>query len=205
MIQTLNAVAAGLFATLVASPQAQSGTIPKHHSAASAAPIAGGKIRFGGSSGTPTGYYAMCADHPNLCRARSGRIATSRDGSVVLTGVALDQLNAVNVGVNGAIEPAYRDAWTPEESAGDCKDYAMTKRQRLIESGWPSSALPIAIVRTSRGEEHLVLVARTSLGDFVLDNLADSMPLWSSSSYSWEKILSPADNITWRAVQASAF
>ena len=81
----------------------------------------------------------------------------------------------------------------------------MTKRQRLIESGWPSSALPIAIVRTSRGEEHLVLVARTSLGDFVLDNLADSMPLWSSSSYSWEKILSPADNITWRAVQASAF
>jgi len=205
MIQTLNAVAAGLFATLVASPQAQSGTIPKHHSAASAAPIAGGKIRFGGSSGTPTGYYAMCADHPNLCRARSGRIATSRDGSVVLTGVALDQLNAVNVGVNGAIEPAYRDAWMPEEAAGDCKDYAMTKRQRLIESGWPSSALPIAIVRTSRGEEHLVLVARTSLGDFVLDNLADSMPLWSSSSYSWEKILSPADNITWRAVQASAF
>jgi len=204
MIQTLNAVAAGLFATLVASPQAQSGTIPKHHSAASAAPIAGGKIRFGGSSGTPTGYYAMCADHPNLCRARSGRIATSRDGSVVLTGVALDQLNAVNATVNAAIKPAYREAWTPEQPAGDCKDFAMTKRQRLIESGWPSSALPVAIVLTALGEKHLVLVARTSRGDFVLDNLADAIAPWTSAPYSWEKILSTTDGLVWRTVETFA-
>jgi predicted transglutaminase-like cysteine proteinase len=105
---------------------------------------------------------------------RAGRIATSPDGSVMLTGAALGQLNAVNARVNAAIEPAYRDARTPEQPAGDCKDFAMTKRQRLIESGWPSSALPVAIVRTSLEEKHLVLVAGASRGDFVLDNLADA-------------------------------
>jgi predicted transglutaminase-like cysteine proteinase len=215
MVQAIAALAAGIFLATIAGEraEAQSGSIHKFGSATyrasvnasdDAQPEKPRKIRFGELSAMPSGYYAMCVGRPSLCRARAGRIATSPDGSVVLTGAAMDQLNAVNARVNAAIEPAYRDAWTPEQPAGDCKDFAMTKRQRLIESGWPSSALPVAIVRTPLGEKHLVLVARTSGGDFVLDNLAGAIAPWTRPSYSWEKILSPTDDLVWRTVETSA-
>jgi predicted transglutaminase-like cysteine proteinase len=158
------------------------------------------KIQMGQASGTPSGYYRLCVDHPNVCQVRAGRIGVTADGSVAYSSAAMEQLRAVNASVNAIIRPAYSDAWTPEEPAGDCKDYAMTKRQRLIDSGWPTSALPTAIVRTTKGEEHLVLVARTSRGDFVLDNLEDQIAPWKSTSYSWEKIQSPSDGLTWRSV-----
>ena len=73
----------------------------------------------------------------------------------------------------------------------------MTKRQRLIDSGWPTSALPTAIVRISSGQRHLILVARTSGGDFVLDNLTAEIVPWSRVSYLWEKIQSPTDGLNW--------
>lgn len=155
------------------------------------------KIHFGSPSAIPNGYYDLCVAHPDLCRMRAGEIPVTRDGSVALTSAVMGQLISINAIVNAAIHPSYRNAWTPGEPAGDCKDFAMTKRQRLIDSGWPTSALPTAIVRTSSGQRHLVLVARTSAGDFVLDNLTAQIVPWSSASYLWEKIQSPTDGLTW--------
>jgi predicted transglutaminase-like cysteine proteinase len=158
------------------------------------------KIQFGQLSGVPNGYYDMCVSHPSLCRVRGGRIAAAHDGSVLSTSATMDQLNSVNARVNATIHPAYRDEWTPEQPVGDCKDFAMTKRQRLVESGWPTSALPVAIVRTSSGEKHLILVARTTQGDFVLDNLTNQIVPWSQAPYSWEKIQSTTDAFAWRSL-----
>jgi predicted transglutaminase-like cysteine proteinase len=182
----LKALLAGLLAAAIAGGSAQ---------AQSATQIS--KIRFGQPSGIPNGYYELCVAYPDLCRMRPGQIPVTDDGSVALTSTVMDQLKSVNVIVNATILPSHRDAWTPGEAVGDCKDFAMTKRQRLIESGWPTSALPTAIVRTSSGELHLVLVARTSEGDFVLDNLTAKIVPWSSVSYLWEKIQSPTDGLTW--------
>jgi predicted transglutaminase-like cysteine proteinase len=182
----LKALLAGLLAAAIAGGSAQ---------AQSATQIS--KIRFGQPSGIPNGYYELCVAYPDLCRMRPGQIPVTDDGSVALTSVVMDQLKSVNVIVNAAIRPSHRDAWTPGEAVGDCKDFAMTKRQRLIDNGWPTSALPTAIVRTSSGELHLVLVARTSEGDFVLDNLTAKIVPWSSVSYLWEKIQSPTDGLTW--------
>ena len=122
------------------------------------------------------------------------------DGSVKLTSATMQQLNSVNANVNATIHPAYRDDWTPGQRDGDCKDFAMTKRQHLVASGWPTSALPVAIVRTSFGELHLILVARTSQGDFVLDNLTDAIVPWTQTRYSWEKIQSTTNAFAWRAL-----
>jgi len=182
----LKALLAGLLAAAIAIGPAQ---------AQSAVQIS--KIRFGQPSAMPNGYYELCVAYPDLCRMRAGQIPVTKDGSVTLTIAVMDQLQSVNISVNAAIRPSHRDAWTPGEAVGDCKDFAMTKRQRLIESGWPTSALPTAIVRTSSGELHLVLVARTSEGDFVLDNLTAKIVPWSSVSYLWEKIQSPTDGLTW--------
>jgi predicted transglutaminase-like cysteine proteinase len=206
---TMKSLAAGIFAaaTLSACAQVQSPVVATPSALSSGVPVvqrtASGqtsKIQFGQASGIPNGYYELCVAHPNLCRVRAGRIAVTADGSIALTSDAMGQLKTVNASVNAEISPSYRDAWTPGEPVGDCKDYAMTKRQRLINSGWPTSALPTAIVRTARGEEHLVLVARTSQGDFVLDNLTDQIAPWTSTSYAWEKIQSPTDGLMWRGV-----
>jgi predicted transglutaminase-like cysteine proteinase len=191
----LKALIAGLFAVAMASGMAQ---------AQSAGQLS--KIRFGPPSSIPNGYYELCVADPDLCRMRAGQIPVTGDGSVTLTSTVMDQLKSINVLVNAAIRPSYRDAWTPGEPIGDCKDFAMTKRQRLIDSGWPSSAVPTAIVRTPSGDRHLVLVARTSDGDFVLDNLTAEVVPWSSASYRWEKIQSPTDGLMWldlRTEQAS--
>jgi len=156
------------------------------------------KIAFGEAAAIPSGYYEMCVAQPGLCRTHRGRLATTRDGSVVVSGSTMAQLSSVNASVNASIHPAYRSDWTPGRDTGDCKDFAMTKRQRLLDAGWPSSAVPVAIVRTAFGEKHLVLVARTSEADYVLDNLDGAISPWSRVGYAWEKIQSANDGLSWR-------
>jgi predicted transglutaminase-like cysteine proteinase len=209
--KTRNSFLAGLFTALVliASAHAQPNQVwalsatsaSQSASATDATPRGiGSKIRFGQLTAIPNGYYEMCVSHQSLCRIRGGRLAASSDGSVKLTSATMGQLASVNADVNAAIRPAYRDGWMPERTVGDCKDFALTKRQRLIESGWPSSALPLAIVRTFSGEKHLVLVARTNEGDFVLDNLAQWVVPWTRTSYSWEKIQSTTNIWAWHTI-----
>jgi len=102
------------------------------------------KIRFGQLSGVPSGYYDMCVSRPDLCRVRGGRLAATRDGSVVFTSATMDQLNAVNAQVNATIHPAYRDAWTPEQPVGDCKDFD--------DQATAAHQLGLAVVRAARGD-----------------------------------------------------
>jgi len=157
------------------------------------------KIAFGQPAAVPYGYYQLCARSPRLCQATRGRLPVTRDGSVVADGPAMSELASVNADVNATIRPNYTDDWTPGRAVGDCKDYAMTKRQRLIEAGWPSSAVPVAVVKTWTGEEHLVLVARTSGGDYVLDNLDGRVSPWTNTSYAWKKIQAPTGGLDWRS------
>jgi predicted transglutaminase-like cysteine proteinase len=158
------------------------------------------KANIGHLAATPLGYFEMCARDPNLCRVRNGNLPATADGSVKVAPGTMDQLASVNASVNAAIRPAHRDDWTPDQAVGDCKDFAMTKRQRLIDMGWPSSAVPVAVVRTASGAEHLIVVARTDQGNFVLDNLTQTVVPSPSVSYSWEKILSPTNLLEWRAL-----
>ena len=62
------------------------------------------------------------------------------------------------------------DKWTFPEKYGDCEDYALLKRRKLIEAGFPALALKMAIVLTELGEGHAVLTIDTDKGSFVLDN-----------------------------------
>jgi predicted transglutaminase-like cysteine proteinase len=151
----------------------------------------------------PVGYYELCVSTPSVCRPRAGRKPRTGDGAVRATPELFSELQAVTVAVNRAIIPvADRDApgigkWRVDAKAGNCKDYVLTKRQRLLEAGLPSSAALVAIVRLWSGEQHAVLVVRTDQGDYVLDNLDDSVRPWRSVSYRWEKIQSPTDTWIW--------
>jgi predicted transglutaminase-like cysteine proteinase len=76
------------------------------------------------------------------------------------------------------------DFWTlPTDGKGDCEDYALLKRHELIQRGWPSSALLMTVVTDETGKGHAVLTARTSAGDFILDNKADEIRAWNKTPY----------------------
>jgi predicted transglutaminase-like cysteine proteinase len=68
---------------------------------------------------------------------------------------------------------------------GDCEDYALEKRRRLIAAGVPESALSLAVAVTARGEGHAVLMISLKSGDMVLDNLTPWATPWEDLNYHW--------------------
>ncbi|MES1158696.1 MAG: transglutaminase-like cysteine peptidase, partial [Terricaulis silvestris] len=61
---------------------------------------------------------------------------------------------------------------------GDCEDYVLEKRSRLIAQGFDQRSLSIAVALAPSEGRHAVLVVHTSRGDFVLDNLRETpMPI----------------------------
>jgi predicted transglutaminase-like cysteine proteinase len=104
----------------------------------------------------------------------------------------LSELDSINRRVNREITPAtdmeiygVAEYWTIPTSRGDCEDYALLKRKRLMARGWPASALLMTVVRDEKGEGHAVLTARTVQGDFILDNKIDEVKSWNRTSYEY--------------------
>ncbi|MBJ6125962.1 transglutaminase-like cysteine peptidase [Microvirga splendida] len=103
--------------------------------------------------------------------------------SFVLTAERMAQLQQINSHVNNTIREVSdleqygrEDVWAlPTSGKGDCEDFALLKRKMLIERGWPSSALSIAVGATAQGEAHAVLLVSTAQGRYVLDNLTSSI------------------------------
>jgi len=118
-------------------------------------------------------------------------------------------LREVNARVNRSIRPERNtgglaaERWVIAPHAGDCNDYAVTKRHELLAQGWPSRSLLLAEVVTNWGEHHLVVVVRTGEGDFVLDNMTAAIQSWSRTPYQWVRVQSPRDPKWWSNVRAA--
>ena len=69
---------------------------------------------------------------------------------------------------------------------GDCEDFALEKRERLIALGWDRQALALAVAYSPETGLHAVLIAQTDHGDFVLDNLHDEPLAPESANYEWD-------------------
>jgi predicted transglutaminase-like cysteine proteinase len=151
----------------------------------------------------PFQHVRFCLHYPPECKSEApgvDRIDVNADVS--------DLLKRVNHDVNTAIAPTVksygtdlRDGWTIAPAAGDCNDYAVTKRHDLVESGLPAKALRLSVVKTASGTGHLVLVVATTKGDLVLDNLTEEIRPWQSTNYQWLKIQSAADARFWYEVK----
>lgn len=86
---------------------------------------------------------------------------------------------------------------------GDCEDYVLEKRRSLVAAGVPATALSIAIVSTSRGEPHAVLLVDTSTGEYVLDNLTPWILPWNKTDYIWRKRQLAGSPIQWVTMTGS--
>ena len=192
-------------ATLVVIAQPSYARVPSAGSLSGRATAdSGPAVTFGAKAAVPIGYYRLCkADNP-VCRASAGSVDQTTEGVARLDGRLADQLATVNADVNRSIRSVANwirygsdDPWSVEPKAGDCKDFALTKKARLLKLGWPSSSLLMALAYTADSELHAVLIVRTDGGDFVLDNLRKDIRRWSAKLYRWESIQSPTEEWVW--------
>lgn len=146
----------------------------------------------------PSGFINFCLMHPDACAVTPGAPSVMEG-----TGERFAQLEMVQNKVNSTFEPRVDPTHTwdyPSTGTADCNKYALEKRRELIALGWPEQSLLLAVVITETNEGHLVLVARLSQGDFVLDNRVKQVVSWTRLPYRWLTLQSPTDTAQWLQV-----
>jgi predicted transglutaminase-like cysteine proteinase len=170
------------------------------------APAIAEHIRFEGPNLAPMAYTQFCLRYPGECR--TARLF--RGGPIKLSASRKSEMAQVNQTVNASIIPQANlqglagEKWLINPARGDCNDYAVTKRHDLMARGWPARALLLSEVVTRSGEHHLVLVARTDGGDFVLDNLTAKIVPWFKTPYQWVRIQLPGVAKLWTTIVGRA-
>lgn len=86
----------------------------------------------------------------------------------------------------------------PKDLKGDCEDYAVAKRQRLMSHGIQGYFATCWCYPHKKGY-HAVLIVPTDHGDMVLDNRFDFVYNVDESTYDWHKI--ECENHIWRLVK----
>ena len=101
------------------------------------------------------------------------------------------------------------DYWDPvslHNNMGDCEDYALEKRLRLLNEGFDVEDVRLATCwvegddgTPGEGGYHAVLIVSTTGGDYCLDNRYTSPILWGDLPYKWDRIL--IKNGQWRQIK----
>lgn len=133
----------------------------------------------------PIGHYEFCKRLPNECAIRS-----VDQTPLELSKQLLRRLEKLTISVNQAVKPmsdidlySKDEYWAYPDKFGDCEDYVFRKRRVLMQEGISPSNLLITVLRKPDGEGHAVLTVRTDQGDFILDNLTDSVVPWDETGY----------------------
>jgi predicted transglutaminase-like cysteine proteinase len=162
-------------------------------------------MRTGGRTTQPVGHYEFCQREPAECRQK-----TTKQAPVELTRKLWAAMIDINNAVNGSVNPrtdmdiwGKQEVWSYPTSIGDCEDYALEKRRRLMELGVPAGDLLLTVARQKNGDGHAVLIVRTSRGEFILDNLEQRVLAWSNTEYTYLKRQSERNSGAWIAVDDS--
>ncbi|SPH18029.1 hypothetical protein DEA8626_01559 [Defluviimonas aquaemixtae] len=149
----------------------------------------------------PSGAATLCHRYGWACSGSGAAIAPSD---------LLHHARRVNTAVNARTRElsdrsqyGIEEMWAlPTRRGGDCEDFALEKKRRLIAAGLPARSLLIATVLDQRRNSHAVLVLRTEQGDFVLDNLRSGILDWRRTGYSFLKMQNPERPARWDAILA---
>ena len=158
-------------------------------SSAFTAPASALSMQTGGITSQPIGHYEFCQTNAAECRSGARNPAPAK-----VTDFGWSVVRQINLDINHAITPmtdkdlyGKDEVWTYPDGAGDCEDFVLLKRKRLMEKGFAAGDLLITVVRKPDGEGHAVLTLRTTQGDFILDNLNNEVKLWTATPYRYLK------------------
>ncbi len=158
-----------------------------------------------GSTSVPYGWVDFCNRYAGEC---DGPALPIQD--LALTARSFKEIDRVNRQVNRSVKAetdmdhwGVVDQWDyPTDGAGDCEDYALLKRRTLIQAGYPRQSLLITVVKDHVGEGHAVLTVKTDKGEFVLDNMVDTVLPWNETGYRFVKRQSQVDPNIWQSIGA---
>ncbi|MES5098095.1 transglutaminase-like cysteine peptidase [Agrobacterium sp. BA1120] len=157
----------------------------------------------GGITSQPIGHYEFCQKYMSECDIRSKLTPPPR-----VTEYGWKVIRDINKEVNSTIvamtdlEVYGKDeVWEYPKTAGDCEDFVLLKRRKLMERGFAVSDLLITVVRKPDGEGHAVLTVRTNEGDFILDNLSDDVKLWTDTNYTYLKRQASFNTGRWVSIE----
>jgi predicted transglutaminase-like cysteine proteinase len=164
-------------------------------------------LEGGGLAATPKGWIQFCEDNPKDCINEAPSAS-----QIHLNQKALSILEKVNNDVNKSVKQVSDlvnygviEFWGyPKNGKGDCEDFVVEKRKRLIELGYPRSALLITIVRDLKNEGHAILTVRTDKGDIILDNQEYRLKMWFQTDYQFIKRQSEDNQNLWLALGAGS-
>ena len=136
------------------------------------------------------GWIRFCEQNLLECAVDPDEPAT-----IELTANDWQTLNRVNQQVNGAIKAktdkdhrGIEDIWDfAEDGYGDCEDYQLVKRKKLVEAGFPRRAMRMTVVFDEEVAGHAVMMVRTNRGDFILDNKRNAILPWHKTGYIYIK------------------
>lgn len=152
-------------------------------------------LREGPSALAPFAHVKFCMRSPEDCKPTSG------NGIIDMTPETQARISAINVRVNRSIrplaDPPGQEEWVIGGVAGSCHDYAVTKRKELLQAGFSSKAIRLAVAFTGDGQGHAVVVVRTDGGDVVLDNRTNAIRRWDKTDLRWLKIESSENPRFW--------
>ncbi|AYG63294.1 transglutaminase-like cysteine peptidase [Rhizobium jaguaris] len=158
----------------------------------------------------PIGWTSFCTAQPAECAVREkseefAKVDENRSAELLQINELVNQ-TIQGIGDNdhyGIYKLGIINWWTyPDDGAGNCNDYVLLKRKLLIEAGWPRSALLLTVVLDHHNEGHLVLMARTSGGDLILDNLTDAIKIWNATGYTFVKRQAAGNPNTWLRLES---
>ncbi|MEO5324080.1 transglutaminase-like cysteine peptidase [Mesorhizobium sp. CC13] len=156
-------------------------------------------MQTNGRTTQPVGHYELCKRLPDECSQK-----TDVRAPVELTRTLWQAMVDINNEVNTAVAPrtdmemwGKEEVWSYPASAGDCEDYALEKRRKLMDLGVPAGDLLLTVARQPNGEGHAVLTVRTSMGEYILDNLDPRIMAWDETVYTYLKRQSERNSGVW--------
>ncbi len=152
----------------------------------------------------PMGFVQFCKSQPQDCGGTMGEAVR-----VVMNEQRWNDLVTVNDAANEEVEPVsdidlYKvvELWTYPQGRGDCEDYVLLKRKKLMMMGWPAEALLITVVRNKYNEGHAVLTVATDQGDFILDNQVAEILPWQKAELTYYKRQSQKNPWQWVSLKS---
>ena len=101
------------------------------------------------------------------------------------------EVNALTIFTHDITKWFKEDFWTVMKQQddgmfhGDCDDYSLTKRFKLIQAGIDYTNLRPALCWTEGMEFHCVLTVETDSGVYILDNRYYDVTPWRNLPYTW--------------------
>lgn len=159
-----------------------------------------GRIQPKRQMAAPSGAAELCTRYSWACAKTSGGAKISAQ--------QIATVQKINRKINQSVRSVpdqrqYRskDVWAlPTRAGGDCEDYALAKKLKLVQMGYAPQELLIATVVHKRLGPHAVLVMRTDSGDYVLDNLTNRVLPWNETDYFFVQMQDPRNPRGWVGV-----